>query len=46
MEMAEIEQRNAAKRQLYEMFLGRVETDVVDMVLAGCNYKGIQQKAG
>ena len=29
------------KKKLYDMFKGRIETDIVDMVYAGCNYKGI-----
>ena len=29
------------KMKLYNMFKGRLETDIVDMVYAGCDYKGI-----
>ena len=31
--------KNSMKRNMYEMFKGQIDTDVIDMVLSGCGYK-------
>jgi len=33
-------QKNKIKSKYYKMFYGKIETDIIDMVLHNCNFDG------
>ena len=45
MDSASIKKKNELKSKYYKLFHGKVDKEIIDVVLATCNYNG-KRKAG